>query len=307
VNCITANDGHDIEICGPGKIDGQGQPWWEAFLADKTGFPRRPCLIVLSRCARVSVKEITLVNSPGFHLVPAHCTDVAIDGITVTAPADSPNTDAIDASGWGLFIKHCTLDVGDDNIALKPSDPVDPSKPSCGNILITDCTFLHGHGLSIGGQTQGGLRGMRVSNCTFKDTTNGIRLKASREAGGVVEDLHYDRITMENIRNPVLITSYYPKAPKNPGEDPALASNTRGPVWRDITISNLAATGSQNAGIIWGVPELPVEKITFTSVKISAGVGMKIYNARAVSFVDSNISAGKGEKTALYNAQVSGL
>jgi polygalacturonase len=306
-NSITASKAHDIEISGEGKIDGQGEPWWKAFRADKENFPHRPFMVVLTECTRVLVKDITLANSPSFHLVPGHCTDVTIDNVKITAPADAPNTDALDPSGWNYLITRCTFDVGDDNIAVKASAFGDGSKPSCENFTVTDCTFLHGHGLSIGGQTPGGMLGMKVSNCTFKDTGAGIRMKASREQGGLVENLSYDHITMTNVKNPIFITGYYPKMPQNPADDPAQPANTRGPIWRNITISNLTVTGSPNAGTIWGVPELPVSNVKLTNVKISAKEGMKIYNAKGVHFSSSQITVEKGDKLMLYNAQVDGL
>lgn len=180
-------------------------------------------------------------------------------------------------------------------------------QPSCENITITHCAFLHGHGLSIGGQTEGCLRGLRVEDCTFNGTTNGIRMKATRENGGVVQEVSYDHITMTDVKNPVLITSYYPKAPAKPEDDPAQPANTKGPIWKNIMIRNLTATGSKNAGVIWGVPELPAQDITFDNVKISAGEGMRIYNAKAIRFTNSEITAAKGEKLFQYNAEVNGL
>ena len=62
-----------------------------------------------------------------------------------------------------MLITGCTFDVGDDCIAVKPSGSIEPGQPSCENIIVDHCTFLHGHGMSIGGQTPGGLRHMIVA------------------------------------------------------------------------------------------------------------------------------------------------
>ncbi len=67
-----------------------------------------------------------LVNSPMFHLVPQDCTDVTIRGIFIKSPADAPNTDGIDPSGWNYLITDCTIDGGDDNIAVKPANSRTP-------------------------------------------------------------------------------------------------------------------------------------------------------------------------------------
>jgi polygalacturonase len=306
-HCISVSNAHDIEISGEGTIDGQGQPWWAAFKANKDTFPHRPHLIVLSNCQRVWVHDITLTNSPSFHLVPRSCTDVVIEHVTIVAPGDSPNTDAIDPSGWNLLITKCTLDVGDDNVAVKAGGRPDPARPSCENFLITDCTMLHGHGLSVGSETSGGLRNLRAENCTFNGTVSGIRLKSNSDVGGLCENLTYDHLTMTNVHNPIYITSYYPKEPATPEADPTPSPARTTPVWRDVTISNVTITDCPVAGIIWGLPELPVDNVTFDHVTISANTGMKIYHATRIKFVDSQIDVKKGEKVFLDHAEVTGL
>jgi polygalacturonase len=249
------------------------------------------------------------MNSPSFHLVPQHCRDVTIDGVTITAPADSPNTDAIDPSGWNFLITRCRIDVGDDNIAVKAGKgtPPEGKAASCGNFTVTSCTFLHGHGLSIGSETDGGLDGMRVSDCSFEGTTAGIRMKSNREKGGVVQNLSYDRITMKNVNTPVQITSYYPKTPSNPAEEDSLSLGSRTPVWKNITISNLKAVDSTNAGILWGLPKIPITDVTFKNVEIEAVTGMTILNAKGIRFDQSSIAVQKGKKLTTTNADVSGL
>ena len=63
-----------IAITGQGIIDGAGERWWApARAAKNAGQPEprpRPRLIVLSRCLDVKIANVTLRNSPSFHLVP---------------------------------------------------------------------------------------------------------------------------------------------------------------------------------------------------------------------------------------------
>ena len=56
---------------------------------------------------------VTLTNSPMFHLVPVG-QDITIENVTIKAPHDAPNTDAIDPGGRRVVIRHCTIDTGDD-------------------------------------------------------------------------------------------------------------------------------------------------------------------------------------------------
>ncbi|HZI31801.1 MAG TPA: glycosyl hydrolase family 28 protein, partial [Candidatus Binatia bacterium] len=180
-DAITAKGAHDIKITGEGTIDGQGEAWWKAFRANPK-MTHRPYLIKLTDCTRVTITGVTLQNSPMFHLVPQNCTDVTIQGITIHSPEDAPNTDGIDPSGWNVLIADCHIDTGDDNIAIKPVR--DGRTPGNKNFIVKNCTFVHGHGMSIGGGTAGGLEDLTVSDCTFDQTDRAIRIKTLRGNGG---------------------------------------------------------------------------------------------------------------------------
>ena len=315
-NCITASKCQDLAITGHGTIDGQGKPWWDRYRKRKApgqteavspNLPHRPFMVVLSRCRRVLVQGITLANSPSFHLVPDECRDVTIRNISISAPEDAPNTDGMDPSGWNYEIKGCTFDVGDDCIAVKPGRVQKDGRPSCENFTISDCAFLHGHGMSIGGQTRGGLRNLTVRDCSFNSTQAGIRMKAPRGAGGLAEDLTYDNLLMKNVRVPILITSYYPRIPKDPAADPAQPVRKLTPFWRHIRINRVTAAGSDTAGQIIGLPEAPVSDVVLSDVHISARKGMQIVHARGVRFINSEITAASGPPFILADADVTGI
>ena len=126
---VYADGCHDVEISGEGVLDGQGEPWWAAERVVKAaarargladGEVGRPKMIGLERCTRILVEGVTLTRSPMFHFVPSHCEDVTVRNVTVSAPSDSPNTDGIDPSASRrVLIEHCTIDTGDDCIAVK--------------------------------------------------------------------------------------------------------------------------------------------------------------------------------------------
>ena len=311
--CIEAAGCQDVALTGDGTIDGQGASWWPRYV--KTYVPppgtpalmHRPYMVVFSRCTRVLVQGVTLTNSPSFHLVPDQCRDVMVKDVHILAAADAPNTDGIDPSGWNYHITGCTFDVGDDCIAVKPGRVTATGQPSCENFLIENCTFLHGHGLSIGGQSRGGLRRMTVRNCTFDGTQAGIRMKAPRGAGGLVEDVAYADLTMNNVKVPIFITSYYPKAPADPAQDPAQPVDSRTPIWRHIRIRNMTSTGSPTAGIILGLPEMPVSDVELTNVRITADKGITITHARGIRFVNSQITVRTGTALLAQDADVTGL
>ena len=304
-DCISVTDGQDIEISGEGTIDGQGKAWWAAFEADHN-MTHRPYMIKLYNCKRVRVQGVTLSNSPMFHLVPQNCTDVTIQGITIKSPSNAHNTDGIDPSGWNYLITDCTIDAGDDNIAVKPGSGRTPGDK---NYTITNCKFLHGHGMSIGSGTSGGIEDLRVSNCSFDGTDSGIRIKTARGRGGLLQNLTYENLTMTTVKNPIYIIDWYPErdAPKDPATEKAEPITDLTPINKNIIIRNVTATNCPTAGTIRGLPEAPVSDVTLSNVTISAKVGLKIYHARGIRFTDSKIEIESGKRLTLFDAEVAGL
>jgi polygalacturonase len=302
---ITADEAQDIAISGQGVIDGQGQAWWTAFEANRS-MTHRPYLITLSRCTRVLVEGVTLKDSPMFHLVPRDCTDVTIRGITINAPESAHNTDGIDPSGWNYLITDCTIDAGDDNIAVKPGGA---RRPGNRNYLIRNCKFLRGHGMSIGSGTAGGIENLVVRDCSFDGTDSGIRIKTLRGRGGVLQNLTYENLAMNAVKNPIYIIDYYPErtAPKDPANDTTEPVTETTPINKNILIRNVTATNCPTAGTIRGLPEMPISGVTLSNVTISAKVGMKIYRARGIRFIDSKINVESGKPLTFFDAEVSGL
>jgi polygalacturonase len=297
---VSAMNAHNISITGEGVIDGAGEPWWEMARKIKNAGVMgsdhpRPRLVVFDHCKHVIVEGVTIQNSPMWQLVIYYSDDVTIRNMKVLAPPHSPNTDAIDPfSSSNVRIEHVLADVGDDNIAIKSGaigspGPDDPSS----DITITDCTFLHGHGLSVGSEIAGGARNIRAERIHFEGTDNGIRVKANRDRGSDVGNFVFRDIEMKDVKNAVVISEYYPKMLPPETEAPQPVTRLT-PHFHDILIENLNATGSDSAGVIVGLPEAPVRGITLRNVKIEAKQGMTIGYAE-VSGAKVQVKAAEGE------------
>ncbi len=80
------------------------------------------------------------------------------------------------------------------------------------------------------------------------------------------------------------------------------------PVWKNVTFTNITATvvDKYGAGILWGLPEAPIENVTFKNVNITAYKGFKIYFAKGIVFTsDSHIKiTGTSKPLLLYEAAV---
>ena len=308
----------DITFTGQGTIDGNGAAWCgeaEKARQKKSGYTLpRPNLIGLDRCQNVRMENITLQNSPKFHFVPADCEDVVVSNVTILAPVHAANTDAIDPSGRRMLITKCKIDVGDDDVAIKAGKSTPPGQFESEDITVSDCTILHGHGISIGSETDGGVRNVTVRNCTFENTENGLRIKSQRGKGGLVENIRYSDITMKNVNPAITLTCYYMNnsagdtaQPSAAQADSAQLASTRTPVFRNIYISNVTASCLKSAGVITGLPDSPISNVVFENVRISAASGLAIKNAKGIQFKDVQVTATEGPPFILNNAQVEGL
>jgi polygalacturonase len=256
-----------------------------------------------------------LQNSPKFNFVPDECEGVVCSNVTILNPEHAANTDGIDPSDCkNVLITHCHIDTGDDDVAIKAGHKIAGRDFASEDITVTDCTFLHGHGMSIGSETLGGVRNVTVKNCTFEDTENGIRIKSQRGKGGLVENIVYEDIQMKNVDPAVTFTCYYMYSSakdavqkSTPQQDVTQPMTDSTPIFKNISIRNLTATCQESAGMIVGLPESEISNVVFDHTKISAASGMKIENASGIQFKNSQVVAQEGQPIILQNAQASGL
>ena len=78
-----------------------------------------------------------------------------------------------------------------------------------GAVADGDCTPALAHGVSIGSGTKGGVSNFTVTDCTFKGTDCGIRIKSDRDRGGVVSNLAFRNLRMTDVGCPILIYGAY--------------------------------------------------------------------------------------------------
>src|SRR6185312_2900248 len=100
------------------------------------------------------------------------------------------------------IIENCIFDAGDDGICIKSGK--DAAGRRIGvptdDVLVRDCTVYHAHGgFTIGSEMSGGVRNLRVENCTFIGTDVGLRFKSTRGRGGAVEKIYISNIRMADL------------------------------------------------------------------------------------------------------------
>jgi len=276
---ISGKNLQDVALTGPGTIDGNGSLWWpwSERSARAAAVPGRivygrPNLVVITGCERLRVADLTLVNSPMFHLRTGNITDLTIERVKVRAPFNAPNTDAIDPGpGTNFLIRDCDIDTGDDDICIKSGGT---------NILIERCAIRHGHGISIGSETIAGVDRMLVRQCTFEGGDNGIRIKSMRGAGGLVQHVRYTGLRMKNVGDAIILQLDYvdnnrPDFKGDPAKVPAI---------RDILIDDVVIENARHAGRIIGLPDSPIANLVLRNVALSAEKDFVIKDAGTPTF-----------------------
>jgi polygalacturonase len=281
VALLHADKAEDIAIRGEGTIDGNGKVWWDAKAQHPKATPEdpRPLLIDLTNSKKILIEGVTIKNSPMYNITTFLCDGLTVRDVRILNPGRSaPNTDGIDPfSTSHVLIEHTTIDTGDDNVAIKSGlvERGEPNAPST-DIVIRDCEFLAGHGLSIGSETAGGVRNVTVERVSFDGTRQGIRIKSARGRGNDIGNLIYRDITMKGVETPIQITAYYTGGVKDDTGQPVTEHTPR---FHDITIENVTATGAKFAGVVMGLPESPIKNLVLRNVKLTAETGMKLQYA----------------------------
>jgi polygalacturonase len=231
---ITVENAQDSGIMGAGSIDGRGGAkllgqevtWWDlahdAKITDRA--QSVPWLIVARHADRFTMYKITLRNSPGYHVSVNQTDGFTAWGVKIRTPKTARNTDGIDpGSSRNITIADCSIDTGDDDVAVKSSKAGPAS-----NISILRNHFYAGHGMSIGSGTNGGVDHMLVEDLTIDGADNGIRIKSDRSRGGLVHDLVYRNVCIRNTTNPLVFTPLY-----------TTFGGDQLPIYRDITLENV--------------------------------------------------------------------
>ncbi|MBR2765841.1 MAG: glycoside hydrolase family 28 protein [Blautia sp.] len=280
IGIVSAFYAERILVYGPGRIDGGASRdnWWRKERVKV--LPGRPRLLFLHHCKDVTIQGVTFTNSPSWTLHPYFCTNVSFLGTEVNNPQDSPNTDGMDPeSVTDLLVLGMRFSLGDDCIAIKAGKIYMASRyhtPSR-HIQIRQCLMEHGHGaVTIGSEMAGGVYGVTVEDCLFRDTDRGLRVKTRRGRGkeAVLEDIVFRNITMDQVRTPIAVNSFYYCDPDGHTSyvqnREALPVDDRTPAIRSLVFSHVKCENCHvQAAYVEGLPEQKIDELVLDDVSFS--------------------------------------
>jgi len=305
---ITGIDLENIAVIGRGTLNGQGKPWWEALRKDKNRKESqekiltygRPRVINLYRCRNVLLQGVTIIESPSWTVHPVGCDNLVVEGISIINPESGPNTDGVNPESCrNVRISNCFIDTGDDCITLKSGSDEEgrlKGKPT-ENVTITNCVMYKGHGaVVIGSEMSGGVRNITANNIVCVGTDRAVRIKSTRGRGGVVENIRFSNFVVENVREPIYITTFYTKTDAEP-------VSQRTPIFRDIAISHFTIKNSPCTAKIFGLPEMPIQGLRITDVVASTEIGLLCDSAVGLELHNVQVNTNKGPAFDIRNCK----
>lgn len=258
----------------------------------------RPNMLFLVNCDNILIEGVTLRNSPKFVFYPSGCTNLTMNRVNIFNEWWAQNGDGIDISACkNVVIYKCTVSAGDDGICMKSSGGKGGDDARLENVLVAGCTVYHAHGgFVIGSNTDGGMRNIFVTDCNFIGTDVGIRVKSNAGRGGLVHDIYISRIFMSNIVNEaVSFDTFYEDVPAGKSkEDVKTAARDKLPVFRDFHLEHVYCRGAAMAISIVGLPDMPVSRIYFNDVVITAQDSFKQVDATEISMKEVRVYTPKG-------------
>jgi len=197
---IYAKDKKNITLAGPGIIDGQFR---EKFMNKhdnplETDIVQRPMLIRIENCSNVKMKDLIFKGAYSWCVHIKYCNNVKLQGLTVLN--DRQDGFNIESSRT-ITISDCTLNCGDDGIALTTSHPQKPLT----DLTITNCVISsRWAAVRLGPLSKGNFENIVMSNCVLRDCGGG-GIKIGMFEGAEIKNCIFSSLIMDNVTAPVLI------------------------------------------------------------------------------------------------------
>ena len=278
---ISGYQVEDVVIYGEGVLDGQANKadWWVTPRIKRGAW--RPRMFFINDCENITVQGISFRNSPAWNLQPYFSRNLKFLNIHVTAPANSPNTDGFDPeSCTHMLLAGAHFSLGDDCIAIKAGKLYmgQRYKTACSELEVSHCLMENGHGgMTCGSEMSGGVNKVYLHDCLMRNTDRGLRIKTRRGRGeqGVIDDILFENVLMENVGTPYVVNALYFCDPD--GKTEYVQSREKQPVDERtprigrIAFRNVTATDVACAGYFLGLPEKPIERVEMENVTITCG------------------------------------
>lgn len=309
---INIYEQENVRITGKGVIDGNGKYWWDKFWGDppRSGGMwvdyterdirwavdydcKRVRPVVVYKSKEVLLQDFTVKRAGFWTISLTFSNQVYVNGVVIrnNIGGYGPSSDGINTdSSKDVLVEHCDIDCNDDNLCIKSgrdSDGLRVNRPA-ENIVYRNCITRSGHGLfTIGSETSGGMRNVEVYGLEAFGTNTGIRFKSAKVRGGLIENIWFHDINMEDVDRPFQFElNWYPEYsyPQIPEAilkagiprhwevmtTPVEPAEKGIPEFRNIRLTNIKVKGAERAFYANAYPEQPIHDLQWENIHIEA-------------------------------------
>ena len=249
---VTAENAHHIAILGQGTIDG-----------NRTR-RRGPKTVAIKLCRHVTIRGITVANSPNYSISFWGTDYIDIDGVTIlNGYADGIDPDA----SRFVRISNCFIDCYDDAICPKASPSMGiENRRGTEHLVVTNCTTrTNCSNFKFGTESSGDFRDIALSNITMLPRETGRRpvsgISLESVDGAHINGIVISNITMTGISTPMFVRLGNRGRGLNP---PAPGSI------ENVSFDNIVIRGAAMPSHITGIPGYPVRHVSLARVLIAS-------------------------------------
>lgn len=312
----------NVNIVGQGTLEGNAHNigWWIDVKNQPNGRPR---LVFFNNCSNVTIHGITGQNSGAWQFHPFFSNNIRFLDLTINAPKDSPNTDAIDPEACDYVdIIGCKFSVGDDCIAIKSGKMYigQKYKTPANHHTIRNCLMQFGHGaVTLGSEMAGGVKNLTVNRCIFYATDRGLRIKTRRGRGkdAVIDGVTFENILMDNVLTPIVINMWYNCCDPDRYSEynttrEKLPVDDRTPYLGEFCFKDMVCKNCHvSATYCDGLPEQPIKSIQLSNIQFTfaddAKSGVPAMKNNAIKLCKSGLYFDNVTKLVIKNVTLEGV
>ena len=189
---------------------------------------------------------------------------------------------------------------------------------------VRNCLMEFGHGaMTLGSELSAGIRNVSVTQCLFRSTDRGLRIKTRRGRGreSIITNVIFDNIRMDSVKMPIVINMWYNCVDPDAHTEYVwsrehLPVDERTPHLGLFEFRNMVCTDAEAAACyIDGLPESPIDRVEFENISVSFAddaqpavpamqefaeercrLGLYLDNVREISLKNVKIEGAAGEK-----------
>jgi polygalacturonase len=296
---ISSEKADNVSITGPGSIFGP------SLNLSRLRNPRGPALIELANGTNVTLNGFSTMYQQLWSIHLLLCKNLTARNLIIRTI--NTNGDGIDVDSCSdVTIENCDINTGDDAISLKSGRGLAAmllGRPTQ-NVLIRNCTLASSidAGLGLGTEMSGGIRDVRIENCTMSGRQNGIFIKSRDGRGGFMENITGENLIINNSGTFVgidLVTKGIQATDPVPGavEKWALVKNIS---FNHVRINNTQVlVAGKNVSA-----DRPIDGLTFTDITGNCASGITLANVLNAKFDGINVTGFRGTLFTTNNVQM---